>query len=146
MGGGGTSPLPVDGTGGGGGGGTQFIYDILNTIYNLLVGVFGRGGSAAQTDLITVGTTAVNIYNNPKLVKKAIIQNLSATDVVTIVALQGTPGKVAPIAAGKGTLLNPASSVGQGGGSMPLGNVDLGMFTAVTNTNSSQTISVYYEY
>lgn len=139
------SPPPPGGGGGSDGAGLTAIFNALNTLYNLLVGVFYPGGSVGNTDIITVGTTAVLLYQNNKPVKKAIIQNLSSTDVVTIQAVSGSVGKVAPVTAGKGTLLNPAPGSGQGGGSMPVGNVDLGAFTAITNTNTGQLVSVYYE-
>lgn len=146
------NPIPVtDGGGGGGGGGGSdaLLQSILDTLLRIQVaewGVFIPGGSLANTDFMTGGTSPFQAYSNPKPVKKAIIQNLSPTDTLTIVFVSASAGKVAPIVAGDGITLNPAPSADQGGGSLPVGNVDLSSMTLVFSTNATQEFVVYYEY
>ncbi|MGH7743892.1 MAG: hypothetical protein ACREQ5_03615 [Candidatus Dormibacteria bacterium] len=93
----------------------------------------------------TIGTTASRLYPSNKRVRRAIIQNLSTTDNVTVTA-SGSPNTIAtsPVA-GKGIILNKATASGLGGGSMTLDNVDLSGVTVVTDTNTGQNIAVYYE-
>jgi hypothetical protein len=120
----------------------------LNKIYEILASVDANAKSQAFTDYITVGLAGPAVYPYSKKVKKAIIQNLSTTDTVTVVAIPNTiglPSRATPVTAGQGTILNPATQSGYGGGSMELGNVDLGQIWIITNNNNSQKVSVYYE-
>lgn len=127
------------------GGINSSILSVLQEIYALLLGVFGLGGSLAQTDVFaTVSTTPICLYPQSQLIKRGLIQNLSTTDEITVFATPG--GKTAAaITAGLGTILNPAPGTGEGGGTMPLGNIDLASLTFISSTNANQSVSVYYE-
>lgn len=147
--GGPTTIAPTSGGGGGGGGNPPPLSStdaLLKQIFDLLNSVFGLGKSIATTDVFaTVGNTAgVILYTQSKIIKRGLIQNLSATDSITVFA---TPGGKAPanIVAAFGTVLNPAPAAGQGGGSIPIGNIDLASLTFISSTNASQSVSVYYE-
>jgi len=139
-------------TGTGTGGGSTSIdlagvIALLKEILSTLQEFIKPGQSFVQIDYInTVGTTASLLYPGSKWVKNAIVQNLSSTDTITIIANAGQVGKVLPVTAGQAFVLNPATASGQAGGSVPFGNVDLGGLTAITNTNTGQAVSVKYEY
>jgi hypothetical protein len=93
----------------------------------------------------TIGTTASSLYISNKNVRRAIIQNLSTTDNMTVTA-SGSPNRLAAVSAsGKGPILNKATATGLGGGSIELKNVDLSAVTVITDTNTGQNIAVYYE-
>lgn len=69
-------------------------------------------------------------------VKSGIIENIS-TENVTIAVPDGS-------AAGKSIILTKANAAGEGGGSLPVGNVDLAKFQYV-RTTAGVTLGVYYE-
>lgn len=146
--GGGQNPLPTDGTGGDGTGGaglTQQIVDVLEAIWNVLAGVFNKGGSFFAIEIISVSSPPTNLYTSPKQVKKFVIQNLSSADNLTLVGNSGTTGKIAPGSSGSGIVLNKAPASGQGGGSLSGNNIDLSGITVLGGAGSDN-VSVYYEY
>lgn len=115
----------------------------LNAILSVLIGTNALGGSKAFTIVFgNVGTTGTRPFPAGTFVKKAVIQNLSNTDNLTVFF---APGATTFILAGNGTVLNPAPGAGQAGGSMTVGNIDLGDMSWITNTNTNQNVSVYYE-
>lgn len=145
--GGATNQTITGSTSGNGSAGLGDLLYALNQIYNLLLGVFGLGGSAVQVDILTAATTSAPLYSIGKPVKHAILQNLDATNIITINGLGaglGKGGTPPPVVAGAGIILNPAPGAGQGGGSMPVGNVDLSAFTFIAN-GGTPNLAVYYE-
>lgn len=139
-------PVPSPGPGPSPSGGATLddLLYALNQIYNLLSGVFANGGAMATIETISVSTSPTALYSNNKRVKRAVIQNLSSTDNLTLVATPGTVGKTGPGSSGNGIILNKASASGQGGGSLVTGNIDLGAFTVYGGAGSDQ-VAVYYE-
>ena len=144
--GGGPAPPPGGGNGGTGGNGTDnsVIIDLLRQILEVLKGVFTINFSEPQIDVITLTTGAAfeRMYDNPRKVKSAVIQNISTED-VTLQIGSGTSSTPA-FTAGDGILLNAASASGKGGGSLPVGNIDLSKFYFV-RTTSGDTLAVYVE-
>lgn len=134
------------GSGGGGTGGGTLNDAILQQILSELQREFDGGQVTPFIDFFTVTTagTFQQIYANSKKVRKAIIINLSSTDTMTITAFTGNAG-AAFGASGKGVVLNPASTGGQAGGSLPVGNVDLSQFYITCSTNNSQVFAIYGE-
>lgn len=120
--------------------GGNAIVALLQQIYNLLLSVFGLGASVPQVLIVTITTNGVfqQISPTPLYVKKAIIQNLSTTDTVTISSTKNA-------ASGAGICLNVAGGTGQGGGSHPVGNIDLSKLFITCSTNAAQNVAVYIE-
>lgn len=110
--------------------------------------MFGLGQSSVEVDILTSATTSAPLYTFQKQVKHAILQNIDATNIITIQALGqglGRGSSSAPTAiAGAGIILNPAPLAGQGGGSMPVGNVDLSAFSFIADGGTPK-LAVYYE-
>ena len=86
---------------------------------------------------LSTGGTFQRISATSRLVNRAIIQNIS-TENVTIVS--GSPNATA----GQGIALNAAPATGLGGGSLPVGNIDLSTLFFV-RASSGVTLAVYYE-
>jgi hypothetical protein len=139
--------------GGGGGGGNPPSVDLsgvltyLKEILAELVTLIEPGQSKANTYVFaTATTTPTPLFSTEKKVKKAVIQNLSITDNMTVSAQSGGSGGTnATLVAGKGTVLNKAPGTGQGGNSLTVGNIDLSTINIITDTNAAQTYSVYAE-
>lgn len=137
-----------------GGGGSGSI-DLSNTnallaeILRELQILIEAGQSQGTTEFNPNGTignvTPTVLYPNSKKVKRAIIQNLSTTDNYTITALPGTPGGVNAAVSAKGIVLNKVAAGKLGGDTLTVGNIDLGALTVISDTNTGQNISVYYE-
>lgn len=145
---GGTS-TNVNQQGGSSNGSSSPDVSFLEQIVSLLFGVFGIGQSQSQLDLFTFTThaKAYSLYNSSKPVKKAIIQNITNTDVITVFAVPYSTGKTYPVSNYEGIILNPASVANQGGGSLPLGNVDLSNFAVICDTTDALIgLAIYYEY
>ena len=99
---------------------------------------YRRGESNPVIDVLTLGTggTAQAFYTDVRrLVRKAIIQNISVENV--------TIGTSKNTAIGLGIILN-AATAGQGGGSMPVYNVDLTKLY-FNRTTSGVTLAIYIE-
>ena len=55
-------------------------------------------------------------------------------------------GKVTPLTAGQGYIMNPSNVAGMGGGTFNFGSVDLSTIMAVTNINTGQKmVAAYYQ-
>jgi hypothetical protein len=133
MGGGRTVPdVPPNGGGDGSGG-------LVGQILSLLQKLFGIGRSTPSIDTValTTGATFQQMFGGSKKVMKAIIQNIS-TENVTITSINQNQ------VAGTGILLNAASASGEGGGSLPVSNVDLALLYFV-RTTAGLTLAVYSE-
>lgn len=129
---------------GGGGGGLDGANTQLGQIYSILNYEYGPGQKLPFVDTFTVGTSFSQLYTGAKPVSKALIQNDSSTDVMSVTASFGNTGAKSGTA-GQAILLNPATSANQGGGSLPVGNIDLSNLYIATNTNSAQRFSIYGE-
>lgn len=142
----GTQQQQAGGGGGGSGGGNlSSILYALNQIYDLLASVFQPGVSSTQTDILSATTATTALYTTAKPVKHAILQNIDAANIITIYAQgKGYNANVIIEAAGEGIILNPAPIAGQGGGSMPVGNVDLSAFNFIADGGTPE-LAVYYE-
>jgi len=142
-------PVSGGGGGGGGGGGSDVMTAILNTLKQILselMILIEPGQSNATTYyLTTAGTTPSALFGQTKRVKRAIIQNLSTTDNMTIVAAAGSVGANATAKSAQGTVLNKVAAGKLAGDTMTVGNVDLASFNIVTDTNTAQAYSVYTE-
>lgn len=92
---------------------------------------------------LTSGAAVQQLYVNPTKVRKALIQNIS-TDAVTLFTSTGTSNGIHGTA-GSGTVLNPASVSGQGGGSLPVTNEDLSNYFFVGATTADK-VSVWREF
>lgn len=132
---GGTPPPPS----GGGGVDLSSLLGILTAIYNVLLKAFGLNQSQPIIDPVdlTTGGAFQQMYPGTKAVESAIIQNISTENVTLTTATQGQ-------VAGLGILLTKANNAGEGGGSHPVGNVDLAKFYFVRAT-AGHTLAVYYE-
>lgn len=119
-------------------GAPQSLTGLLKQILFILNQSFFTGQSRHEITIISLdtGATFQQIFPATKLVKKAIIQNISTEAVTIISRATGTVSQ--------GIILNPADLAGQGGGSLPTGNVDLSKlwFRRVT---SGVTLAVYRE-
>lgn len=145
---GGSAPITTDGGGGGDGNGGGGISADAQAIIDALNSLFGDGGSKTNTILITLGNanTPTVLSVTSLKVRKAIIQNISSTDIITLVATSDGNGKAAAIVNYQGTILNPAGTSNQGGGTYPAGNIDLNSITVQQDTTNALVISVTYEY
>lgn len=144
--GGGTTATGGNGGSGGGSGTTGSPDDLipyLQQIINILASVLTAGQSKGIIEYYTIaaGGTSQLLFSSQKLVKKAIIINLS-TDCLYLFSNGYEGGPIGVTA--QGFPLNAASSGGLGGGSLPLGNVDLGTFS-ILGANTSDAYVVYYE-
>lgn len=135
--GGGSTPVS-DGGGGGGGTGNDSILSLLQKIYDFIVSLWDRGKSRSTIEVIslTTGATFQRLYTNSRLVRSAIIQNISTENVT----LTTTPGGTA----GLGIILNQGAGAGQAGGSLPTGNVDLMSYFFV-RTTAGATLALHIE-
>ena len=115
------------------------VIALLQAIEDLLIKLIDAGESSTNTDIVkcTAGGTSQPLFGNPKLVKRALIQNLS-TDDITLFWVNNSQGRPQAITAGVGTVLNAATAAGKGGGTYPAGNVDLSncSFLAATTGDS----------
>ena len=118
------------------GGDVASVEDFLKAILELLEYNILAGRKHGYIDVITLTTGAAyqKLYNERKHVTMALIQNLSTE----VVSLQNTGGGA------NGERLNPANLAGEGGGSLPVGNIDLAEISFV-RTTSGVTLAVYYE-
>lgn len=124
---------------------TATLDDLLNAMSELIKLVKKEYESAQddfQIEVLTIATSAAPLYLAQKIVRKAVFQNLSATDTITLA--RGQSGKAAAVTAGAGIVLNPAPASGQAGGSITFLNVDLSQVTAISSTNNSQSLAVVY--
>lgn len=118
---------------------------------NSLIDLFQKENTAGQTDVyievLTITTTAAPLYTNPKPVRGGTLMNLSSTDSITISSWgKGAMGKVTPLTAGQGYIMNPSNVAGMGGGTFNFGSVDLSTIMAVTNINTGQKmVAAYYQ-
>lgn len=117
---------PADGT----------LAGLLGEIRDLLQEQFGLGQSDPRVIVLSLTTGGTFDVFPSVLVKRALIQNISVEDVTIVQGPNGT--------AGSGILLNAASAAGEGGGSMPTGNVNLARLGFVRVT-AGATLAVYYE-
>lgn len=130
--------------------GTQIsdLWNVLNQIWNLLLGVFGLGGSAPvflQTK-ITTHLVYQPLASTPFRVKKAIIQNPTSTDVLLIDGnIHAGVAISAPTDGKGGFILNPAGTSGQGGGTHPFGNIDLSQIFVTVTVTDGTVLSTYCE-
>jgi hypothetical protein len=113
---------------------TSLIEELLNKI----ITEFDEGQERGEIEIIslTTGGTWQNLFTSDKPVRKAIIQNISTEDVTIATAEQST--------AGEGIILNAATLSGEGGGTLPTGNIDLRAFWFVRAT-AGATLAVYTE-
>ena len=125
----GVIPLPPDLTG---------LLQILIEIRDVLKSTFEEGGSKGEIGLESVDTggTFKQLWTSSFKVKKGIIQNISTEDVTITTFERSTISQ--------GIILNAASSSGKGGGSLPIGNVDLQDFWFV-RASSGLTLAYYIE-
>jgi hypothetical protein len=143
MGGGDVTFVPPPGPGPGSGPPTPDPTTLLNMLYNLEFGVYGPGGSRGIIEYYTVASGGVSqlLFNAQKLVKKAIVINMSTdTEYLFSNGFEGGPIGVTL----KGFPLAPATSTGLAGGSIPMGNVDLGTFSILGATTGDPYV-IYYE-
>lgn len=135
---GGAAPLP----GPGGGvpeppGQDAGLAALIEETNRLLRQQFERGFSQARIIIVSLTTGGTFDQLPPgTLIARGIIQNISVEDVTVTTGRTGT--------AAQGILLNAASAAGEGGGSMPLTNIDLGDIWFVRAT-AGVTLAVYYE-
>jgi hypothetical protein len=137
-----------------GGGGPAISYpsgilplpqDALQAIYAILDKAYNAGKLTLTVELLTVNNTPTQLYPTSKPVKFGTFMNLSTTDAITITSIGQTTGKVTPLTAGQGYVMNPAILAGYGGGTFNFANIDLSTITAITQTNNAQTmLAVYY--
>ena len=124
---------------------TATLDDLLNAMSELIK-LVKKEYEAAQDDfqieVLTVANTAASLYAGQKIVRKAVFQNLSTSDSITLA--RGQSGKPASVTAGAGIILNPATASSLGGGSITFLNVDLSQVTAISQTNNSQSLAVVY--
>jgi len=106
-------------------------------LYDLLYSEFGRGQSVGQIYIIalTTGGVSQQLVQGSMKVKKAVIQSI-ATESVTLFT---NASDIAP----NGIVLN-TGGVGNGGGSLTVGNVDLSTFWFV-RASAGNTLAVYAE-
>lgn len=122
-------------------GGIDFssVTALLEQILNVLKYQINRGMKNGTIDLITLnaGATFQQIYSNSKPVTMALIQNISTENVTITSSISGST-------ASQGIILNKANAAGEGGGSMPVDNIDLKNLNFV-RTTAGLTLAVYYE-
>lgn len=118
---------------------------LLQEILGELQALVDRGMLNATIEFQTIasGATPQVLYANSKPVRTGLIQNLSATEELTVFAASGTVGSPIQGTAGQGTVLNRAPAAGQGGGSLAVANVDLGSFTVLATT-TGHGYSIFY--
>ncbi len=149
---GGVNPPAEQILGGGGGSTGSSLSDLVLAMENLqaeIESLFEDGGSRVNTDIFTFAThlKAYALYTTPKKVRKAILQNITNTDIITVVAVSNGNGVAQNITKYQGVLLNPAGTANQGGGSVPFGNIDLSNLTVMCDTTDALVgLSVTYEY
>jgi hypothetical protein len=124
------------------------IIALLQTQQTDFEAQFNAGGRKFGIDYFGTGggLTPTLLYENSKKVAAGAIQNLSTTDVLTVVTSQAPSVLAANAVAGQGVNLNPAPVSGYGGLSMSFDNIDLSQFTVITNNNNDQPLVVFYEY
>ena len=117
----------------------------LTDILNEMIKEWDAGQVRPFIDYQTVTTATVvqRLYASHNPVRRAVIQNLSSTDTLTLFAAGSSGGQGG--ASGSGIVLNAASAGGQGGGSIAVDNVDLYYFWITCSTNNAQAFSVYGE-
>lgn len=93
----------------------------------------GRKHGTIEIISLTTGAVYQKLFVERKLVTMALIQNLSTE----VVSLANTGGA-------NGARLNPANLAGEGGGSLPVGNIDLSEIF-FQRTTSGVTLAVYSE-
>jgi hypothetical protein len=116
----------------------QAIYDVLDSVLNPAESI-----AYIEYQTLAAGGVVQSLYGQSKKVKKAIIMNISADPVTLFSSGSGSIGKPSGTIS-QGIILNPQPSAGQGGGTFPTGNVDLGSFSWVALT-TGDAIAVYYE-
>lgn len=118
---------------------SNVFIDLLQKIYDLIRKTFALNASEPniETVVLTTGGTFQQMISGTRGIKNGIIENIS-TENVTIVTI--TQNQVAST----GVILTKANGAGEGGGSLPVGNVDLGKFYFV-RTTAGLTLAVYYE-
>lgn len=124
---------------GGGGVDLTSVNALLQQILDVLKYQINRGMKNGNIELISLasGATFQPLYLNPKPVTMALIQNISTEDVTITSSISGNT-------ASQGILLNKANAAGEGGGSMPVDNIDLKNLNFV-RTTAGLTLAVYYE-
>jgi len=120
------------------------LFNVLTNIVTLLKKEYEGAGVDWNIEVLSINDEPGSLYAAQKPVRRAVLQNLSTTDPITIG--RGQSGKPASLTAGEGIVLNPASQAGYGGGSTVLHNIDLSQVTAVTVTGDSQPLAVAYYY
>lgn len=111
---------------------------LIEQLLEILIREFDEGQERGEIDVIslTTGGKFQNLFPSDKPVRKAIIQNISTEDVTITTAEQSE--------AGSGIILNAATLSGEGGGSLPTGNIDLRALWFVRAT-AGATLAVYTE-
>lgn len=119
-------------------GAPQSLTGLLKQILFILNQSFFTGQSRLEITIHTLNTGATfqQLFPASKEVKKAIIQNISTEAVTIISTATGTVSR--------GILLNPASISGEGGGSLPTGNVNLNKLW-FRRATAGVTLAVYRE-
>lgn len=117
---------------------TVVVKEEPDTTKEILSEAFNPGKADFGIDIknVDAGPKWTQLYDTPMLVRKAIIQNISTENVTVVRWKDGAT-------AGQGMLLN-AAAAGEGGGSIPLGNIDLSKLWIYRATAGSS-VSVYWE-
>lgn len=120
-----------------GGGGTNGSSSLLQQILDFIKDIYKEVEPHIETVELNVGATFQELFPGTKKVRFGLIQNIS-TENITLYTISA--GQVAA----KGICLTKANGAGEGGGSLPVGRIDLAKIWFVRAT-AGLSISVYYE-